>query len=243
MRGIKPGWFVLLAVTVYAIVVSILLFGRGPRETPTPTTPAAESPVRAPEEGAASASGPAGYWFPIPGARLPRSDTNLPGAPRAYRSGVSQGFDFVGGDLDVPVAFGAAVIASSAGQVIRADASYVELTRSAWERLLEEVEDGASEQELDRLRGRQVWVQAPDGTVFRYGHLSRVASGVSVGRTVYRGQVIGYIGNSGTDAGVAGLEEGARLRFEVWPEEGAYLGEGLTPEQVRLEAASSFVGP
>jgi murein DD-endopeptidase MepM/ murein hydrolase activator NlpD len=60
---------------------------------------------------------------------------------------------------------------------------------------------------------------------------------------VYRGQVIGYVGNSGTDAGVAGGRDRARLRFELWPAEDEYFGEGLEPEQVRLEAASLFVGP
>lgn len=242
MRGIKPGWYVLAAVTVYAVVTSVLLFSRPapPRVEPGPTVPAA--PV---EQAAALRAPPAeeGLWFPVPGARLPRSDTNLPGAPRPYRSGVSQGFDFVDGDVEVPVVHGAAVIAAVSGQVIRADAAYVELTPQEWARLLEDVSDGADEQELDKLRGRQVWLRTEDGTVLRYGHLSRLASGVTVGRTVYRGQVIGYVGNSGTDAGVAGSGDGPRLRFEVWYPDGTYLGQGLTPEQVRLEAASVFVGP
>ncbi len=244
MRRVKPGWYVLGAVTVYAVVVSILLFSRtaAPASAATAETASPPSPG-ATVRGAATASGPAGLWFPIPGARLPGSDANLPGAPRPYRSGVSQGFDFVDGDLDVPVPYGAAVIASAAGQVIRADVGYVELSRDRWEALLDDVADGTTEEELDELRGRQVWIQTEDGTVLRYGHLSRVASGVSVGRTVYRGQVVGYVGNSGTDAGVAGGRDRPRLRFEVWPSEGEYFGQGLTAEQVRLEAASLFVGP
>ena len=242
MRGIKPGWYVLAAVTVYAAVATVLLLTRPPQPSAPPAAGAAPT---APEPAgrAETAYGPEGLWFPVPGARLPRSDANLPGAPRPYRNGVSQGFDFVDGDLDVPLPYGAAVIAAAPAQVIRADTGYVELSPESWERLLEDVADGASEEELDRLRGRQVWLQTADGTVLRYGHLSRVAGGVSVGRSVYRGQVVGYVGNSGTDAGVAGGEDRPRLRFEVWPEEGAYFGAGLTPEQVRLEAASRFVGP
>src|SRR5690606_4455082 len=116
VRSVKPGWYVLAAVTLYAAVVSVLLFSR-----PAPDRGAAappEAPVSAPpERGAAGANGPEGLWFPIPGARLPRSDANLPGAPRAYRAGVSQGFDFVDGDLDLPVPYGAAVIAAAAGEV------------------------------------------------------------------------------------------------------------------------------
>lgn len=244
MRSVKPGWYVLAGVTLYAVVVSVVAFSR-PAQRERAADPAAEPPpAAAPADLSAAASyGPEGLWFPLPGARLPRSDANLPGAPRPYRAGVSHGFDFVDGDVEVPVTYGAAVIAAAAGQVIRADTSYVELTPEGWESLLADVADGASEAQLDRLRGRQVWVQTADGTVLRYGHLSRVASGVSVGRSVYRGQVVGYVGNSGTDAGVSGGRDGARLRFEVWPAEDTYFGEGLTPEQVRLEAASLFVGP
>lgn len=241
MRSLKPGWYVLAAVTVYAVVVSLLLFGREPSERAVGSS---DEPgitqVRSPE---APTRAPAGMWFPIPGARLPHSDANLPGAPREYRDGVSEGFDFVDGDLDVPAPYGAAVIASADAQVIRADTTYVEMTSSQWDSLLEDVEDGATEQQLDKLRGRQVWLLTEDGRTLRYGHLAGVASGVSNGRAVYRGQVIAYVGNSGTDAGVTGREDGARLRFEVWSEDGTYFGEGLTSDQVRLEAASLFVGP
>ncbi len=241
MPNLKPGWYVLAAVTVYAVVVSLLLFG-GKRE-PVVGADGTDGPAVQADAQATVRPAPEGMWYPLPGARLPRSDSNLPGAQRAYRDGVSEGFDFVDGDLDVPVPFGAAVIAAQAGQVIRADTSYVELTPDDWDTLLEDVEDGASEQQLDQLRGRQVWLLTEDGRTLRYGHLSGVASGVSNGRSVYRGQVIAYVGNSGTDAGVNGLEDGTRLRFELWSEDGDYFGEGLTPGQVRLEAASLFVGP
>lgn len=239
MRSLKPGWYVLAAVTVYAVVVSLLLFSRGDDRAgaqPVASSGAAETP-------AATSRPPAGLWYPLPGARLPRSDSNLPGAPRPYRSGVSQGFDFVDGDLDVPVTYGGAVIAAADAQVIRADTSYAEMSRAEWDGLLQEVAEGATEQQLDKLRGRQVWLLTADGRTLRYGHLSAVASGVSNGRSVYRGQVIAYVGNSGTDAGVAGRDDGARLRFEIWSDEGGYFGEGQTPEQVRLAAASLFVGP
>ncbi len=239
MRSLKPGWYVLAAVTVYAVVVSLLLFSRG-GERPASPTAAAPGGTGPP---AATSRAPAGLWYPLPGARLPRSDSNLPGAPRPYRSGVSQGFDFVGGDLDVPVPYGGAVIAAADAQVIRADTTYAEMSRAEWDGLLQDVAAGATDQQLDKLRGRQVWLLTEDGRTLRYGHLSAVASGVSNGRSVYRGQVIAYVGNSGTDAGVAGRDDGARLRFEIWSDEDSYFGEGQTPEQVRLAAASLFVGP
>jgi len=281
---VKPGWYVLAAVTLYAVIVTVLL---ATREPPTTTTTGAKTAAtdrgaspRAGDPGVADGStsgssraggaaggatepeaavsastsaattvaqaasgGAAGLWYPIPGVRLPRTDSNLPGAERAYRDGVSQGFDFHAGDVEVPVPYGAAVIAAAPAQVIRADNAYVEMKAGVWDLLLADVADGASEEELDRLRGRQVWLRTPNGTVLRYGHLSGVASGIEVGRNVYRGQVIGYVGNSGTDDGVAGTRDGARLRFEIWEDEDTFFGEGADVDEVRLAAASLFVGP
>lgn len=277
MPKVKPGWYVLAAVTLYAVIATVLLGTRDPvsgtpaegrpedltstsdlatSERADQTAPALqaapdERPDSASERSASDVvsgpgsadSGAAGLWYPIPGARLPNSDNNLPGAPRAYRAGVSQGLDFHDGDVDVPVPYGAAVIASAAAQVIRADSSYVEMESGVWELLLDDVADGATEEELDKLRGRQVWLQTPAGVVLRYGHLESLANGVAVGRNVYRGQVIGYVGNSGTDDGVAGNRDGARLRFEIWEEDGDFFGEGADAAEVRLAAASLFVGP
>lgn len=266
MPKVKPGWYVLAAVTLYAVLVTVLLFTREePSQAPSAAGTATAQPAGEGPQGGAPAAGPpavgsatttgsaardddattasGGLWYPIPGVRLPTDDANLPGAPRPYRSGVSQGFDFHDGDVAVPVPYGAAVIAAAAGQVIRADNSYVEMEPGVWELLLEDVTAGASDEELDRLRGRQVWLQTPQGTVLRYGHLAGIASGIAVGRSVYRGQVIGYVGNSGTDDGVAGNRDGARLRFEIWDEDGAFFGEGAAADEVRLSAASLFVGP
>lgn len=104
-------------------------------------------------------------------------------------------------------------------------------------------ESGATEDQLDRLRGRQIWLRTTDGTVLRYGHLSAVRDGVRTGMNVYRGQVIGFAGNSGTDVAVAGRKDQTRLRFEIWPDAENFFGAGMEPEAVRMAAASLFVGP
>lgn len=256
MTRLKPGWYVLAGVTFYAIIATVLLVAR-PTRVATPdgaqrqvaTVTGADG--QSGESGVVTGSttvggaGAAGLWYPIPGAGLPRSDANLPGAERAYRSGVSQGFDLVDGDVAVPITYGAAVLAAGAGQVVRADTAYAEMDPRAWQLLLSDVESGADEEQLDQLRGRQLWIRTADGRTLRYGHLSAIAPGLVVGRAVYRGQVIGYVGNSGTDDGVAGRRDRARLRFEVWfddAEEG-FFGIGLSADEVRLAAASLFVGP
>lgn len=242
-RRVKPGWYVLSIVTLYAVVVTALLLSRGGAAA------SVAEPEVVPESAAntkvdVKVAAPAGMWFPVPGARLPAGDENLPGAPRAYRHGVSQGFDFYDGDAGVPITTGTPVVAALPGQVIRADTAYSEIDPRAWELLLADVaEEGADEEQLDRLRGRQLWIRAEDGTVIRYGHLAGVRDGVRPGNSVYRGQVVGFVGNSGTDQAVAGSEEGARLRFEIWDPNGEFFGSGLTPTEVRLAASSLFVGP
>jgi peptidoglycan LD-endopeptidase LytH len=142
----------------------------------------------------------------------------------------------------VPLAYGTPVIAAAAGEVVRVDEPYAELDEPAWEALLVSVADGADDDELDALRGRQVWTRLDDGRVLRYGHLSGVRAGLSVGQRVGRGRVIGYVGNSGTFDGVVGRTGNARLHFEIRDGDG-FLGEGLDPDGVRWLAASLFTGP
>lgn len=241
----------LAGVTLYAIVATVLLSTRPARIVDTGLVGqevAASGAAGSGSAAAATTGGSAatpGLWYPIPGVGLPRTDANLPGAERSYRKGVSQGFDFVDGDVAVPVVYGAAVLAAAPGQVVRADTAYAEMDPRAWQVLLDDVTAGANDEQLDQLRGRQLWIRTADGTTLRYGHLSGIAPGLVVGRSVQRGQVIGFVGNSGTDDGIAGSRDSARLRFELWFEgdEAGFLGEGLTADEVRLTAASLFVGP
>lgn len=248
-RRIRPGWYVLAAVLVYAVVVTLLL-GRANealrearRATPPAESPAAAASPKPAGAGEASAAAAPGLWMPIPGASLPSDPAHLPGAPRTYRRGVSQGFDFYGEEGGVPVVFGTPVIAATNGTVVRADRAYTEPDPASWEALLVAVsESGATEEQLDRLRGRQVWIRGENGRVFRYAHLSAVREGLEEGQRVVRGQVIGFVGNSGTDDGVRGGTGGARLHFEIWNGD-EFFGEDMSPDEIRIEAASMFTGP
>lgn len=234
---LKPGWYLLILVTLYALLMTVLFARSNSESARDATTSVVEAEVDAP-------AAPEGFWFPIAGARVPASDANLPGAPRTYRHGVSQGFDFYDVDAGVPIMTGTPVIAAEAGQIVRADVSFTEIDPRAWELLMTDVaEAGASDEELDKLRGRQVWVRTADGSVLRYGHLAGVRSGLRVGVNVYRGQVLGYVGNSGTERAITGSDADPRLRFEIWTEDGEFFGAGMDADEVRHAAASLFVGP
>jgi peptidoglycan LD-endopeptidase LytH len=174
--------------------------------------------------------------IPLLGAHLPDNDNNLPSAPREYRKGVSQGFVFTGVDSGIPVSYAMPIVAASDGEIIKLDANFKEMTQPEYNALLGAIKNGASENDLTKLRGRQIWLRHSDGTITRYCHLSKIDDRVSFAAPVKRGQVIGFVGNSGTLEGIRGSSGNARLLFEVWSNDGHFFGENLKPAEVRLNA-------
>lgn len=79
------------------------------------------------------------------------------------------------------------------------------------------VQDGTlTRQAVDRpgsLSGNAWWLTAKDGTYFFYAHLSAFAPGLRVGSKVKAGQVIGFVGRTGSASG-------NHLHFEVHPRGG-----------------------
>jgi peptidoglycan LD-endopeptidase LytH len=233
-RRIKPGWYVLAALLLYSLIATFFLLRPKASVIGQGSTPQITASFAA-----------EGLWFPVPGAKVPQDDRFLPTADRPYRKGINQGFVFNTDGTGIPIGYGTPVIAASDGTVMRADVDYQELSPTQWRSLLDKVgASGADESELDRLRGRQIWIRLEDGRLLRYGHLSNIKPDIEKGVQVYRGQVIGYIGNSGTDDGVSGTTGGARLQFEVWQTDNTFFGQTTESiDQIRSAANALFVGP
>ena len=66
------------------------------------------------------------------------------------------------------------------------------------------------------LSGNAWYLTMPDKTYYFYAHLSKFADGLTVGSVVTRGQLIGYVGDTG-DPGPGNYH----LHFEVHPKGGA----------------------
>lgn len=185
---------------------------------------------------------PSGYVVPVAGATISSRASHLPGALRAYRNGRHEGFDFYQGTVSVPIEYGTPIQAVAGGTVIRADTDYVEMTREEYDAVIAEslASSGTPSDNLDKLRGRQVWISHPGGFVSRYAHLSAIAPGIQVGVAVSQGQDIASTGNSGTLEAAMLTEDDPHPHVELWRGDSTYLGAGLEPEQIYQLAAQVF---
>jgi murein DD-endopeptidase MepM/ murein hydrolase activator NlpD len=167
----------------------------------------------------------------------------MPNAPREYRAGIHEGIDFYTGYNCVEVPAGSPVLAAGSGTVIRADHDYVPLNPEELDELLtRSVNQGYTDAEaLDRFRGMQVWVDHGDGVVTRYCHLSGIPAGITAGTTVSTGDVVGFVGDSGTPESVTAPGVEIHLHFEVRVGD-SFLGAGLPPDQVRFLYEQLFHG-
>ncbi len=180
------------------------------------------------------------FISPIEGTRLPDRAFLFPGAPRLYRYGVHEGSDFYLG-REGAVTEDTPLLAMTDGVVIRADDEYSEPTAEEMAEMLAETQEThyTPPDILDRLRGRQVWIDLGDGIAVRYCHLSRIAEGLEVGQEVKQGTIIGYAGNSGTPQAQIGPEVGVHLHLEIRLGDG-YLGQYLRPSEVKEWLAQVF---
>ena len=173
----------------------------------------------------------AGFVFPITGGCLPQGDQLMPNAPRSYRNGTHEGIDLYESDNCASITLGTHVVAAKAGRVIRVDLEYIDPTAAEMAQYLA---DPTTEASVDKFRGRQVWIVHDDAgqLVTRYAHLSGIAPGITVGAIVSTGQLIAFVGESGTPESVTNPGQEYHLHFEVRMGP-SYVGFSQAPEQVR----------
>jgi murein DD-endopeptidase MepM/ murein hydrolase activator NlpD len=81
----------------------------------------------------------------------------------------------------------------------------------------------------DKLAGNGVRLTTADGTYFFYGHMQKIADGITIGTKVKAGQVVGYLGKTGAT-------NTPHLHLEVHPLGGAAIDP--TPVVAAVDACS-----
>jgi murein DD-endopeptidase MepM/ murein hydrolase activator NlpD len=167
------------------------------------------------------------FIVPIEGAEIPVDAELLPGALRDYRSGIHEGVDF-------PAPEGTPVRAAASGRVVRVDSTYAEWSEDELDAALAEAltlgyTPAAT---LDRIRGRQVWIDHGAEMTTRYAHLSAVEP-LIVGQTIEAGVTIGAVGSSGYPQG------GPHLHLEVRLGD-AFYADGLEGDALARAVARLF---
>jgi murein DD-endopeptidase MepM/ murein hydrolase activator NlpD len=195
-----------------------------PVTSPTPAPPASEEVL-------------SGFIYPIAGACLPQGDQLMPNAPRTYRLGIHEGVDFYNVDNCTSIGLGTPVMAVKAGRVIRIDHGYVDPTPAQMNAYLA---NPTTEASFDAFRGRQVWIDHGGGVVTRYCHLSGVAGELQEGDMVEQGQIIAYVGESGTPGSLSTPGTEVHLHWEVRVGD-SYLGAGLSTSEVRALYQALFL--
>ncbi len=168
-----------------------------------------------------------GLRLPIDGVALPSDVELLPNAPRTFRAGWHEGIDF-------PAPTGTPVHAVAAGVIVRIDRDYSEWDRESENTALDEATSlgYTPASTLDRIRGRQVWIDHGHGVVTRYAHLSAVVD-LELDSFIDAGTVVGFVGSSGYPEG------GPHLHLEVRIGT-SYLGDRLEGDVLLAAITAAF---
>jgi murein DD-endopeptidase MepM/ murein hydrolase activator NlpD len=174
-----------------------------------------------------------GLRLPIKGSHLPGHPGVWAGARRLYRHGIHKGTDFFHDPgRGTIVSMGTPVYAADAGKVIRSDQNFQDMNAAVYSRVIGECHSThqSSEKNEDLLRGCQVWIDHGNGLITKYAHLDKAKPGLKTGTKVSGGDLIGFVGVSGTGENLPGRGKHPHLHFEVWLD-GKYVGNGLTPSE------------
>jgi murein DD-endopeptidase MepM/ murein hydrolase activator NlpD len=171
---------------------------------------------------------------PLKGVKPDLYPSHVPGAKRSYRGGMHEGLDWYSYSTSAVINEKTPVYAMGKGTIVRIDHVY-DGYQSEKEREQDlqvcRLHGKTPLYILDRLRGRQVWVQYENGVQARFAHLSKTAKELQVGSKVDEHTLIGFVGNSGTSGEVK--KDGTELHLHVdLLVNGRLFWEGFTKEEI-----------
>lgn len=133
------------------------------------------------------------YISPVPGKHISEKYSKVPNAPRPYRDnytdGIHHGWDIDGGYGDQVVALDDGIIVRVVSDFDKSDFSRIQYG--------DNLSDTQKLQNLDILRGKQVWLKTLKGEVVFYSHLDTVIHDLSTGDVVQKWDKIGTTGVTG----------------------------------------------
>ena len=186
----------------------------------------------------------AARFSPPSGCSLPLGLAgNFPNASRSfYRAGVHQGVDFACSDRDVRAVLD--------GRVVVAVGDYATPPTRDLDALLATTYElqATPPYTLIMLYGNYVVldhgvIEGVGHVVSIYAHLESLAAGVRIGGEVSSGDLLGTMGNTGTEPAAAGLHnQGVHLHWELHVN-GHYLAKGLSPAETREVYTTLFARP
>ncbi|MFB8425118.1 M23 family metallopeptidase [Priestia megaterium] len=158
-----------------------------------------------------------GPHIPIDHAFVTKEPGQVPGAARDYRNGKHEGFDWYPGAIGIEITRQTLIHPLFEGRIVRIDKNFKELEFNHREVLLKEAAESnnTSQKTLDKLRGRQVWIQSKNGVLVHYAHTSSVNPELKVGDYVKTTDWIAKVGNSGTSNGALGTDEDLHLHSDI----------------------------
>ena len=170
--------------------------------------------------------------------------TLLPNATREYRSGTHQGVDFMCPER------GRAAIAALDGHVVVAVGDYENPSSGDLDEVLATARrlQATPPYTLVMLYGNHVVVDHGiiddvGHVVSIYAHLDTLDAAIGIGRPVAAGQLLGWVGNSGTNTAAAGaLDWSLHLHWELHVDD-QYLGAGLSATETRTVYTTLFSEP
>lgn len=172
-----------------------------------------------------------GFRFPVPSGLLPLDDYSFPGAPRKYRNGTHKGVDISYKSVNqkrVLLTKNDLAICAKDGVIVRSDLNYKPMTANEYKSITEYNKNNRVTYVDKDFGGRQVWIDHGNGVMTSYNHLSSIADGMVVGRNVFKGEPIGFIGNSGLMGEIQKNNSGVHLHYEIWIN-GEYVGFQISP--------------